>query len=297
MRIGFHVHIGGGLLQSIKHALERRCQTLQIFASAPVQWKTRKPNPAESQAFVAARKQFDLWPLFVHAPYLLNLATSDLALLQKSGERLVFDMNMAHEWEAEGVILHLGSGGADTHIEEAMQRVAAALKVVLEHTEPPTKLILENSAGQGNIVGGTAEELGRVIELTGRERVAVCLDTCHAFAAGYAVHTEAGLENLLGRLDSAFGLDLLALVHANDSASDLGSRWDRHWHIGQGKIGPAGWRVITSHPRLTHLPFIMETPREPDKALQEDLANLRSLRRFIPAELRPPLPSVRSFSP
>ncbi|MEN6304777.1 MAG: deoxyribonuclease IV, partial [Armatimonadia bacterium] len=238
MRIGFHVHIGGGLLQSIRHALDRRCQTMQIFASAPVQWKARKVDLLEAEEFVAARKRFDLWPLFVHAPYLLNLATADMALLEKSVKRLIFDMQMAHLWQAEGVVLHLGSAGAGTAIEEAMERVAAALRVVLEHTEAPTKLILENSAGQGNIVGDTPEELGRVIELAGGERLALCLDTAHAFAAGYAVNTQEGLNGLLEALERFCGTDRLALVHANDSASDLGSKWDRHWHIGQGKIGP-----------------------------------------------------------
>ncbi|MEN6549609.1 MAG: deoxyribonuclease IV [Armatimonadia bacterium] len=294
MRIGFHVHIGGGLLQSIRHALDRRCQTMQIFASAPVQWKTRKVDLLEAEEFVAARKRFDLWPLFVHAPYLLNLATADMALLEKSVKRLIFDMQMAHLWEAEGVVLHLGSAGAGTAIEEAMERVAAALRVVLEHTEAPTKLILENSAGQGNIVGDTPEELGRVIELAGGERLALCLDTAHAFAAGYAVHTQEGLNEFLGTLDRACG-DRLALVHANDSASDLGSKWDRHWHIGQGKIGPEGWRTITSHPRLRELPFIMETPKGHGGGLGEDLANLKALRRLVAAEWRPGLPRVRGM--
>ena len=293
MRIGFHVPTGGGLMQSIRHALDRRCQTMQIFASAPVQWKTRKVDTVEAAEFVAARKRFDLWPLFVHAPYLLNLATADAALLEKSVKRLISDMQMAHSWEAEGVVLHLGSAGAGTPIEEATERVAAALRVVLAHTEEPTKLILENSAGQGNIVGDTPEELGRVIALTGGERLGLCLDTAHAFAAGYAVNTQEGLNGLLEALERSCGTDRLALVHANDSASELGSKWDRHWHIGKGKIGAEGWRVITGHPRLRELPFIMETPKGHDGGLEDDLANLKALRRLVPAEWRPRLPRVR----
>jgi deoxyribonuclease-4 len=293
MRLGFHILIGGGLHNTIQGALERRCQTLQVFASAPVQWKTRRLDPEEDARFVEDLRRFDLYPLFVHAPYLLNLASPDPALVAKSIKRLVFDLRVAHEWQAEGVILHLGSGGADTHIADAMRRVAAGLRSVLRETEGPTRLILENSAGQGNIVGDTPEELARVIELAGRERLGLCLDTAHAFAAGYALHTREGLDSLLGELDQRVGLDLLRVVHANDSWSALGSNHDRHAHIGRGKIGPAGWRIIMAHEKLRHLPFIMETPKEPATAVQDDLRNLRALRRYIPREFRPPLPRPR----
>jgi deoxyribonuclease-4 len=290
MRLGFHILIGGGLQSTVQAALERRCQTLQVFASAPVQWKTRRPDPEENAQFVQARDKYDLQPLFVHAPYLLNLASPDPALIKKSIQRLSFDMRLAHEWQAEGVVLHLGSGGPDTPAGEAVKRVAAALQDVLAETEAPTRLILENSAGQGNIVGNTPEELAAVVDLTGRERLGLCLDTAHAFAAGYAVHTPEGLDALLQRIDQLLGLGLPRLVHANDVKGALGSNHDRHAHIGKGSIGADGWRVIMSHEKLQHLPFIMETPKQYDTALQDDLRNLRALRRYTPAEIRPPLP-------
>ncbi len=293
MRIGFHILIGGGLQNTIRDARERRCQTLQIFASAPVQWQTRRSDPAENAAFVADLSRHDLYPLFVHAPYLLNLASPSQALVKKSVTRLVFDMRLAHDWGAEGVVLHLGSGGPDTPPSGAVKRVATALHSVLEDTEALTRLILENSAGQGNIVGGTVEQLAAVVDLLESERVGLCLDTAHALAAGYAVHTKAGLDELLGEFDDRVGLELLRLVHANDSLGALGSNRDRHWHIGQGQIGPAGWRVIMAHERLRHLPFIMETPKDVKTALADDLRNLRALRRYIPREIRPPLPPVR----
>lgn len=294
MRIGFHVLIGGGLHRTIAGALERRCQTIQIFASAPVQWKTRRSDPDENAAFVQALRQYDIRPLFVHAPYLLNLASPDDELVKKSLTRLIFDMGMARDWRAEGVVLHLGSGGAGTPVEESIQRVATALKLVLRETEAPTRLILENSAGQGNIVGDTPEEFGRLIERTGRDRIGLAMDTAHCFAAGYAIHTPEGLDQYLQRLDALVGLDLLRLVHANDIRGELGSNWDRHWHIGQGSIGPAGWRTITAHPALRDLPFIMETPKGHGGGVELDLRNLRALRRFVSPELRPPLPRYRS---
>ena len=296
MRIGFHVLIGGGLGRTIEGALARRCQCLQIFASSPAQWKPRKVDPQENEEFLKARLRYDLQPLFVHAPYLLNLASLDPALVEKSLQRLIFDMHMAHVWQAEGVVLHLGSGGANMHIDEAIERVASGLRVVLERSEPPTRLILENSAGQGNIVGDTPEELGAVIALTGRERLGVCIDTAHAFAAGYPVHTPEGLDGFLAQLEVAFGLDLLQLIHANDIRGELGSKWDRHEDIGKGSIGCEGWRHIISEPRLRHLPFIMETPKQHDTAVQDDLRNLRVFRRLVPHEFRPKLPPVRLLS-
>lgn len=295
MRIGFHVLIGGGLQRTIAGALARRCQCLQIFASSPAQWKPRKTDPRENEEFLKARLKYDLQPLFVHAPYLLNLASPDPGLVEKSQQRLIFDMHMAHVWEAEGVVLHLGSGGADMYIDEAIERVAAGLRVVLERTEPPTKIILENSAGQGNIVGDTPEELRAVIGLTGSDRLGVCLDTAHAFAAGYAINTAEGLDTFLGQCEAAFGLNRLSLIHANDVRGPLGSNRDRHEDIGKGSIGCDGWRIITADPRLRRLPFIMETPKEHD-GVQDDLRNLRVFRRLVPVEFRPKLPPVRTIS-
>lgn len=290
MRLGFHVPISGGLARAVENARAVRCQCLQIFASSPGQWQPRRSDEAENEAFVQARLQHDLQPLFVHAPYLLNLATADPQLLHKSLERLVFDMQMAYRWQAEGVVLHLGSGGQDTPLERALERVATGLQWVRERTEGPTKLVLENAAGQGNLVGSTPEELGRIIKLAGRDRLGICLDTAHAFAAGYPINTPEGLDHFLKQCDAAFGLDLLSVIHANDLKSAFGSHSDRHWHIGQGSLGREGWRTLMADPRLAHLPFIMETPKGEKTALEDDLRNLRSLRSLIPRALRPPLP-------
>lgn len=293
MRLGFHVAISGGLARTIENALACRCQCLQIFASSPGQWQPRRSDEPENEAFVQARLQHDLQPLFVHAPYLLNLATADPLLLQESRDRLVFDLGMAHRWQAEGVVLHLGSGGQGTPVEQAEERVAASLRWVRERTEAPTKLILENAAGQGNLVGTTPEALGRIIALAGRDRLAVCLDTAHAFAAGYPLNTPEGLSGFLQQCDAAFGVDRLAVIHANDLKSAFGSHSDRHWHIGQGSLGRDGWRAIMADPRLAHLPFIMETPKGDKTAADDDLRNLKALRSLIPKELRPPLPPKR----
>jgi deoxyribonuclease-4 len=289
MRLGFHVPIAGGLVRCLHEARLRRCQTLQVFTSAPVQWAARTPDPEEAAVFVAGRGRAGIWPLFVHASYLLNLASPDRNLRRKSVTRLVGDLRLASLWGAEGVVLHLGSGAETPRRDLVLRRVARGLREALERAAPPAALILENSAGQGSIVGATPEELGEVVHLAGGERLGLCLDTAHAFAAGFAVHEPDGLQELLDRLDAACG-PRLRLIHANDSLGGLGSHRDRHWHIGQGAIGPQGWRTIMASPRLCDLPFIMETPKNPKTALEEDWRNLQALRRYIPAEARPPLP-------
>jgi|LSQX01.3.fsa_nt_gb deoxyribonuclease-4 len=290
MRIGFHVPLQGGLLRALKAARQRRCTTLQLFASAPVQWALRAVDPDEDRAFVEARQAHDLNPLFIHAPYLINLASLDPDLWAKSCQRLAGDLHRAEAWQAAGVVVHSGSGGTNLTPRQARRRVATALRQILAATAPPTTLILENCAGQGNIVGVSPEELGEIIDLAGGQRLQVCLDTAHALAAGFALHTPEGLADLLDRCEASFGLDRLALIHANDSQAALGSQRDRHAHLGQGHIGREGWRVIMSEPRLQALPFIMETPKTKGHELTDDLRNLRALRRAIPPALRPPLP-------
>ena len=289
MRLGFHVPIAVSLERCLQEARRRRCQTLQVFTSAPVQWAPRPFDAGEAERCVTARRGFGIWPLFIHASYLLNLASPDVGLRRKSLRRLVTDLRFAQLWQAEGVVLHLGSGGATVRWATVLRRVARGLREALDQVEPPSRLILENSAGQGRIVGATPEELGEVMDLAGCDRLGICLDTAHAFAAGHAVHEPEGLDELLERLESACG-PRLCLVHANDSRHAFGSHRDRHWHIGQGQIGPGGWRAIMSSPRLADLPFIMETPKAAKTAAAEDLRNLKALRRYIPADRRPPLP-------
>lgn len=289
MRLGFHVPIAGGLSRCLLEARWRRCQTLQVFTSAPVQWAPRPFDPVEVADFARGLKHAGIAPLFIHAPYLLNLASPDRRLRRRSITRLVSDLRLANQWQAAGVVLHLGSGGDSRRPGLVLQRVARGLREALDRAGPPALAILENCAGQGKIVGATPEELGEVVTRCGSDRLGLCLDTAHAFAAGFRVHEPEGLDDLLSRLAAACG-DLLCLVHANDSLAALGSNRDRHWHIGRGAIGPLGWRTIMSSPRLRHLPFIMETPKGRGTALQDDLANLKALRRAIPAPYRPPLP-------
>jgi len=291
VRIGFHVSVGGGLQRALREAQLRRCQTIQLFSAAPSVWKRRTHDAAEDRAFVEGCAGADISPIFVHAPYLLNLASADTALWEQSISVLRHELDSADRWGAEGVIIHLGSAGEDP-VEAGMQRVVKALKQAREGHCGEARIILENSAGQGNSVGHTLEQIGQIIEQAGAERLGVCIDTAHAFAAGYDLRTVQGLPAMLGQAEEAFGLPMLRLVHLNDSKSTLGSRVDRHEHIGRGQIGREGFRAVLSHPLLAQMPFIMETPKQVKHELEDDLTNLRRVRKLIPKTMRPPLPAL-----
>lgn len=287
MRIGFHVPIAGGWRRTLQRAIERRCTTLQVFTSAPVQWAQVPLHPVEAPWFAEALRALDIAPLFVHAIYLLNLATEDRELWERSRRHLRTELRRAHTLGAAGVVVHLGSTG-DAGTEAAgLKRVARAVDFALGDAPGDCRVLLENCSGQGALIGSTPQALGEVMTLSRHpDRLAVCLDTAHAFARGYALHTPDGLGALLDECDRAFGLDRLVLIHANDSLGALGSRRDRHGHIGHGEIGRAGFANVLNHPALAHLPFIMETPSEQDW----DARNLRAIRRLIRPANRPALP-------
>jgi deoxyribonuclease IV len=289
MRLGFHVSIGGGMGSALQAARRRRCQTIQVFTTAPSAWVRRKSDPQEDADFVTGCRESNITPVFVHAPYLLNVASADRNLWRRSVSVLARELEMANKWDAAGVVLHLGSAG-DSSMTAAIRRAAKAIREARSRTAGPAKLIIENCAGAGSMVGYTMAQLGEIIATAEPERIAVCVDTAHAFAAGYAIHTADGIEQMLAEAEQAFSLDLIELIHLNDSKSALGSRVDRHEHIARGQIGRDGFAVILTEARLAHLPFIMETPKTPGNDLADDLGNLRRVRRIIPRHLRPPLP-------
>ena len=289
MRLGFHISIAGGLHKCLQEARLRRCSTMQLFTSAPVRWAIQPFTAQESAEFVAHRLAADITPLFIHAPYLLNLASTDGELHDKSRRRLLDDLAAANLWQADGVVVHVGSE-PQLPRREAVARVRDTLLEVIERTTGPARIIIENCAGQGAVLGIEPEEIAALIGPCERSRIGVCFDTAHAFAAGFPVHTHSGIREFIDRCDGAFGLDLLRLVHANDTPVALGSQRDRHAHIGARSIGRTGFAAIMENPALQALPFVMETPKGAKTGLEDDLRNLRALRRLIPHKVRPPLP-------
>ncbi len=285
-RLGFHVSIAGGLLNLVPRALARHCTAVQMFTSSPSQWGRAPLDPREAMALRRALRQADIRPHFVHAIYLLNLASADRDLWRRSVRHLAEELQRAAMLGAAGVVFHLGSVGEGGRYDRGVRRVAKALAEVRERSQVSVPLILENSASAGYTVGGSLEQIAEIIALAPEaEPLRMCLDTAHAFAAGLPVHTEQGLEEVLGNLQRTVGQRRLRLIHANDSRYPFAARHDRHQHLGQGYLGREAFRRLLNHPRLKRLPFIMETPGTEE----DDKRNMRTLRRLLPPEERPPL--------
>lgn len=278
MHIGAHVSAAGGAHKAIDRAIEIGAEGIQIFASSPRQWSFRPQAPDAVAAFRSRMKDVGLGPTFLHGSYLVNLGGAP-ELAARSIASLTSHMGAASELGACGVIFHAGSHrgrGFDTVFDQA----AECLSHVLHATPEETWLVIENSAGAGNHIGASFDEIGRMIRAVGNDRLKVCVDTQHAFAAGYRVTERDGLDEALDEFDREIGLGRLVAVHANDSKTELGSGVDRHENIGRGHIGERGFANIMSHPALQDVPFFLEVPgieREgPDRANVDLLKSIRA---------------------
>ena len=268
MRFGVHVPIARGLPAAAEHAQRLGCETIQIFASNPNSWKFSTLDIAAAETFRNRLAELDIRPLFLHTAYLLNLAAPDPLIYQRSVEALRLSIRRAEELGAEYVVTHIGSHKGEGY-EAGAARIADALRAIPNSAlrTPHSALVmvlLENSAGAGNAIGSRFEELADILSRLGDSgnRVGICLDTAHLYGAGYDLATADGLEQMVSEFDGIVGLSRLHLLHLNDTNAALGSRRDRHWHIGHGNIGLEGFERIVNHPRLRHLPGILETPME-----------------------------------
>ena len=278
MRVGAHVKTSGGVDRAIDRAEAIGAETIQIFSGAPQAWRRKEYKPEEVEAYKARAEEKGIGPAFVHGVYLANLATANEENLAKSLDALVHDMNVCHMLGPKGVIFHIGSHRGAGY-DQVVGQVVESVGRIVEATPPDTWLILENAAGMGGAIGSRFVELGRIIREAGSPRLKVCLDTQHAFAAGYDVKTKDGLEAALSEFDAEVGLDRLVAVHANDSKCPLAGGVDRHENIGEGHIGLDGFLNLMSHPALRDIPFLLETPgfdkEGPDRRNVEILKSLR----------------------
>lgn len=279
MRVGAHVSTAGGLDRAIDRAQAMGAETIQIFGGAPQTWRRRSYADEETNAFREKAAAADVGPVFLHAIYLISLVNDDPVAMEKSQGALIADLELCPRIGAKGSIVHAGSHkGAG--FDAVLERVAAAVRRVLKETPQESWLILENSAGMGGSVGAHFHELGAIMREVGDSRVKVCLDTQHAFAMGYNLITQKGLEAALAEIKREIGLDRLVACHANDSKVALGDVRDRHENIGEGHIGRDGFRRIMSHPAFAKVPFIIEVPGfgnlGPDK---QNLDILKEIRR------------------
>ena len=284
--------IAGGLPRAVERARAAGCDTQQVFTKSSGQWRARPLPDAEVAEFRRLSVELDVHPVIAHASYLINLGSPDDALRRRSGAALGEELDRAEALGLLGVVLHPGSYTTSTE-DEGLARIVDGIDAVLaDRPDQRTMLLLEHTAGQGTNLGYTFEQLGSLITEVERAgtaaRLGVCLDTCHLLAAGYDLGTEAGYAETMRRLDACVGLDRLQALHLNDSKTPLGSRVDRHTHIGSGHVGLDAFRHMLTDPRLDALPMVLETPKtgsgkpagiEPDPM---DLDNLRALRALMP---------------
>jgi deoxyribonuclease-4 len=279
MRIGAHVKTSGGVDKGVERGREIGAETIQIFSGAPQAWRRKKYGEAEVAAFKKGLEETGIHPVFIHGLYLVNLASDNPDFLAKSLNALVEEMNAAHLLGAKGVIFHLGSHRGAGY-EARFEQVITYCGKVLEATPEDTWLILENSAGMGGSVGSKFSELGTIIKACGTDRVKVCLDTQHSFAAGYDVKSKDGLAKTMDQFDEHIGLERLVAVHANDSKCPLAGGIDRHENIGDGHIGLDGFVNILSHPAFAEVSFLLEVPgidgEGPDKENVDRLKEIRA---------------------
>ncbi len=268
--------VAGGLHKAFDRAEKLGCSTFQIFTSNPRSWKGRIITEEEARAFREKAEASNIDVYFSHIPYLANFCASG-ELYKRSVGMLIQELKRAALLGLKGVVVHVGKL-KDKGYKEGIKLIASALKTALRETEG-VAILMENTAGQGSEVGYRIEQLYHIEEEVGEQdnRLALCVDTAHAFQAGYPIHTKAGLDEFLEIIDSLLGLNRLKLVHLNDSKTPFASRVDRHWHIGMGEIGEEGFRNILSHPVIRSCPLIMETPW----GTNWDIKNMRKVRELL----------------
>jgi deoxyribonuclease-4 len=261
--VGIHLGVGTGLLKAARRARQIGCTAIQIFSDNPTAWRRRPEPPADAAAFVEFCARERISPIAIHASYLINLAGSAEPFATQSREGLIHELRRAPEYGATLVNTHIGSHRGSGH-GAGIRRVCENVGAILAETPASVRLVLENSAGGGDTVGARIAELAEILDGVAGDtsRLAFCLDTAHLWGAGYDVSTADGARAVIDEFERLIGLDRLALVHLNDSRSLLGSRTDRHEHVGAGRIGPMGLRAILTDTRLAEAgtAFMMETP-------------------------------------
>jgi deoxyribonuclease-4 len=281
MRFGFHISIAGGFSKIVERALLRGCETIQFFSRNPRGWKYSPLNKREVEQFRSSIRSSTLFPVFLHMPYLPNIASFKSKFYKRSIRSIATDLHRAELLGAQYLIIHIGHR-MESSEEEAIEAVSQGINQAFEKARNAILLLMENTAGQGTEIGYSFDQIKKIIEgVHEHERMGVCLDTAHTFEAGNDLSSKDGINRTLEKFDETIGLKRLHLLHLNDSKTPLGSRKDRHWHIGEGYIGLEGFRNLVNHPLLNHLPGIMETPR---KDTVEDLKNMKVIRSLVEQE-------------
>jgi deoxyribonuclease-4 len=302
-RLGAHLPLATGMVKAVDRAREIGASAMQIFTDNPTAWRRRAEPPGELAAFRDRLAEFDIRPVSIHASYLVNLAGSNPDSFERSIDLLGHELRHAHTFGARYVNVHIGSHlglGVRAGIERLAAGIEGALRVADEPlpreeppVAPPAMLVLENSAGSGGGLGTSVDELAGIAAAVAArgiadDRVGFCIDTAHAWGAGIDLGDPSAVDAFVAEFDERIGLQRLVLIHLNDSRSELGSRTDRHEHLGAGRIGPAGLARVLRHPSLAHATYLLETPGMDVGYDAINMARARALAGGLPLE---PLPA------
>jgi len=287
-RLGAHMSVAGGLPRAVDRAIAHRCDALQIFAKNASQWRGRVVSPEEVREFRAKVKASGIEPVVSHASYLINLATTIPALRRQSVEAMGDEMDRAEALGLLGVVLHPGCYTLGSEAEGLELIAEGLLELLKARRRGKTMVLLEHTAGQGTALGATFEQLASIIaKMNDHPRVGVCLDTCHLLASGYDIGSPEGYASTFKQFGRLVGFDRLKVFHLNDSKKPLGSRIDRHEHIGAGCLGLEPFRRLVNDRRFRGLPMLLETPKTERRSPTQiqidplDDRNLNTLRRLI----------------
>ena len=276
MNIGAHVSIAGGIDQAPLYAKEAGCECFQFFSRSPRGGHAPELTEPLVKSFKDNCRKNNILNSYIHTPYYINLASTNNRIRYGSIKVIREELERASILGVRYVMSHLGSAN-DLTRTKAIQKVIEGIKKILDGYKGSALFLIENSAGSGNIIGDQFEEISEIIKgipLSVRNKVGVCLDTCHAFASGYDLRNKKAIDKTLKEFDARIGLSKLKMIHGNDSMTEINSRVDRHEHIGMGKIGKEGFKEIINHPKLKKLDLILETPAD---GRQDDIKMLKGL--------------------
>jgi deoxyribonuclease IV len=277
-RLGVHTSIAGGLYLSLERAHALGCTTMQIFSHNPRGWAVKSISREEAVRFQSLRQSLDISPVFIHTSYLINMASRDRVLKQKSIALLITEMERADAIGAEYVVLHTGSASGDD-ATIARRRAIEAFNEIAETRNWKAGLLIENTAGERGDICSSIADMGEIIDGVQKPLIAgICIDTCHAFAAGYDISDSASVEKIAHDIQHSIGIDKVKLIHMNDSKGNRASHIDRHAHIGLGAIGTKGLAAFINYPKFLQIPLILETPKKNES---DDPVNLAKVRKML----------------
>lgn len=275
MKVGCHVSIAGSIDRSIDRAAEIGCDTFQIFTRNPRMWKAKELTDKEVENFYRKTQNTGMWPIFSHMPYLPNLSSSNEEIYNKSVETLKLELKRCNTLKIPFVVTHLGSHLGEG-IEKGKEQVVKALESAMSSVSECPTILLENTSGKLNDVGSTFKEIGDLIDNLSANKVGVCFDTCHAYVRGYDISTSKGLAETIEDIETNLSFEKISLIHLNDTVGELGSRLDRHQHIGLGNIGEKGF-INFLDSKFRDIPLILETPIDEERTDKENLLKVREL--------------------